>query len=312
MKSAIEIFCQILVLFFLPIYSLAQDTLVFLNGKTQVVHVLKVSDEKLEFADFPVDTSAPVYSIRRVNIKQINFYNGVILSNSKLAQKQEVQLIEVHKAKDVKPDQTSKRKWGTVVKTDIFGWFISRGTLMIEQQIKGPISIEATYGFRSLNLGTEINQSNELKGEFYKAGLRYYFKSDTKQNGFYIKPEFVRTNYQYTRSGYTFYRIGTFGLNYYSFNNAVEKVKGNGILLNFGWQKILAGKWVIDVYGGAGVGQKSKSLHFFRPYPIENEMLIEFDDEGPNLSYDNFGFKHQDFNQTGIVLQGGFKLGVIF
>ena len=291
------------------LHSLAQDTLYFSNDKKQIVRVRSVSNKKIEYVYYPHDSSQTLHRVPRIFVKRIHFSNGTVLINMKGGK---------IKQQEVKSSKAPMHHvvLGTSFKTDVFSWFMPRGSFMMEQCIWKGISVEGSYGFKTFNTQIEDNQSEVQKARFYKVGIKYYFGNSAKHGGVYMKPEFAVLDYSYGRKGYTFYRDGPFqvapGISTYSFLNAIETVQGKGFLLNLGWQKVIAKRWVIDIYGGVGMGEKKQSVDFYRPYPKEKEIVAVFNDRGPVTTYNNFGFTHEDFNERSSIFHGGVKFGVIF
>lgn len=298
-----------LFIFFQQAFLFAQDTLVYNSGKKSIVQIITVTDEKIVFKKWPIDSLEPLYSIPANAIKIIHFYSGFTISYSYARYSTKT----FYKNKRI--DSTVIRK-KLLVKTDIFSWFTYRGAFSIEKILDDVISIEGSVGFAGWGLGSELFRQQYVKGAYYRGGLKINTsRNKYPQQGIYLKPEFVYVQYSYPlkcSSVSTFTFQGMPGIAFLDLDCKGE-ITGRALIINVGWQKLLSNRFVIDAYAGAGYGIKKRRLiDLYKPYNAHEEISFSIN-ENSERSFDNhFGFAVNSLGRKTIVFQAGVKIGFMF
>lgn len=130
------------------------------------------------------------------------------------------------------------------LKTPFIGALIGVFELGTEISVSTRQSIEFSFGY--------IYDDNiDAEGVSLRAGYRFYKREaveNIRYNGFYLKPEFIFTSITYNGSQ----EIDSEGSTaiFSDFNS-----RSYTMMLNFGYQFITEGKFLVDVYGGLGLGK---------------------------------------------------------
>jgi hypothetical protein len=200
-------------------------------------------------------------------------------------------------------------------------------SITYENRIKSSSSIELGVGV--MGWGFNREEGNAKNGFFVSGGLRYYFKNSVNNNakissqsfgsktshsleGTYIKPELIYNNYNENILTIEKYQplssIYTYTINH---SNYTYKISSFNLVINLGNQWIIKNKFLIDLYGGFGMGKGNKEL-----LSITNSNFIypnsyNYDGQlGTNLNHGSRFLKTFD-NGFSIIGQLGLKLGVL-
>lgn len=297
--------CLLISLFFVN-SALAQDTLIFSSKKTLVVKVTSVTPVKVSYLKWPEDSTGMLFSTPASFLRAIHFGSGFMyeFKESRNGKKTTV------KKRD---SISSERK--LFLKADVLSWFTYRSSFSVEHRWDATSSIEGTIGFAGFGLGMNAFNEREVKGHYYRAGVKFTFRKRHPQEGFYIKPEYVYVNYTYNMPFESLARItiqGREGILHYS-DYCTSRIHGKALIINLGMQKFISKRVIIDFYGGIGVGKKSMAIEDInRPYKSEDELSFNFIEPGKSRVENHFGFISGKLNSFSPVFQAGLKIGVVF
>jgi hypothetical protein len=200
-------------------------------------------------------------------------------------------------------------------------------SISYEKRIKSSSSIELGVGV--MGWGFNREEGNAKNGFFVSGGLRYYFKNSVSNyaknssqsfvsktshplEGTYLKPELIYNNYNENILTIEKYQslssIYTYTINH---SNYTYKISSFNLAINLGNQWIIKNKFLIDLYGGFGMGKGNKEL-----LSITNSNFIypnsyNYDGQlGTNLNHGSRFLKTFD-NGFSLIGQIGLKLGVL-
>jgi hypothetical protein len=200
-------------------------------------------------------------------------------------------------------------------------------SISYEKRIKSSSSIELGVGV--MGWGFNREEGNAKNGFFVSGGLRYYFKNSVSNyaknssqsfvsktshplEGTYLKPELIYNNYNENILTIEKYQpkssIYTYTINH---SNYTYKISSFNLVINLGNQWIIKNKFLIDLYGGFGMGKGNKEL-----LSITNSNFIypnsyNYDGQlGINLNHGSRFLKTFD-NGFSLIGQIGLKLGVL-
>lgn len=177
--------------------------------------------------------------------------------------------------------------------------------------------------------GFNREEDNAKNGFFVSGGLRYYFNNSVSNyaknssqsfvsktshplEGTYLKPELIYNNYNENILTIEKYQslssIYTYTINH---SNYTYKISSFNLAINLGNQWIIKNKFLIDLYGGFGMGKGNKELlsmtnsNFIYPNSYNYDGPI-----GTNLNHGSRFLKTFD-NGFSLIGQFGLKLGVL-
>lgn len=200
-------------------------------------------------------------------------------------------------------------------------------SISYEKRIKSSSSIELGVGV--MGWGFNREEGNAKNGFFVSGGLRYYFKNSVSNyaknssqsfvsktshplEGTYLKPELIYNNYNENILTIEKYQpkssIYTYTINH---SNYTYKISSFNLAINLGNQWIIKNKFLIDLYGGFGMGKGNKELLSITNSNFIYPSSYNYDGQlGTNL---NIGSRFLNTFDNGFSLIGqlGLKLGVL-
>jgi hypothetical protein len=200
-------------------------------------------------------------------------------------------------------------------------------SISYEKRIKSSSSIELGVGV--MGWGFNREEGNAKNGFFVSGGLRYYFKNSVSNyaknssqsfvsktshplEGTYLKPELIYNNYNENILTIEKYQpkssIYTYTINH---SNYTYKISSFNLAINLGNQWIIKNKFLIDLYGGFGMGKGNKELLSITNSNFIYPSSYNYDGQlGTNLNHGS-RFLNTFDNGFSLIGQLGLKLGVL-
>lgn len=248
---------------------MAQDKIVTARNDTIKAKVVKVTVDKIMYR-FP-GQSGLIKEIPKNQVKEIIYENGTTLTI-------------IYNLYEVSPDLLAPDKH-KALKVDIGAPFFNHYTIGYEWRYKPGKNISVKAGVIWPGMHKNLDKA---KGGLLKAGLRFISCSDCIYKGLkykhplkgtYYEPELIVSGFEVDKDTVKVMHL-TYGVN-----------------LLFGKQFIIGKGFLIDIFGGAGVGFQNIFYHKEGEY---NSKDYDF----------TYAFSHLYFgNKVPIVLSGGFMVG---
>lgn len=276
----------------------AQDIIVKTNRKEIKCKVLEVGLEEIKYR-FENDTTGPTLVIAKIDVQKIKFHNGEVLEFKKdeYDVNQSVELREYDKA----------------IKLDFFSPLLRHLTLGYEQKIKVGLNFEGKLGI--IGLGIPNDRRSELKGIFINPGIKLLGSSSTyvesgkrrahALGGGYIRPNFTFAYHQFDRRFDTY---DNFNGEPYQSKPYRVRITNYGLGIDFGFQSLVAGRFVTDFFFGVGYCYQTNNLEqVYEDAEANNDYygIIQPEYETYNHNYFTFGKKFP------MTIRGGWMIGYL-
>ncbi|MBK8845557.1 MAG: hypothetical protein IPO27_02935 [Bacteroidetes bacterium] len=276
----------------------AQDIIVKTNRKEIKCKVIEVGLEEIKYK-FANDSTSPTMVIAKMEVYKIKFENGQVMD---------------FKADEYDVNQSVElRDYDKALKLDFFSPLLRHLTLGYEQKIKVGLNFEGKLGL--IGLGIPNERRTNLIGFFINPGIKLVGKSSTYVEsgkkrahalaGGYIRPNFTFAYHHFDRRFDTYdvfngepYQSKAYRVNVYNY----------GLGVDFGFQSIVAGRFVTDFFFGLGYCYQTNNLEkIYRDAEQNNDYygLIQPEYETYNHNYFTFGKKFP------MTIRGGWMIGYL-